>query len=251
MKVAIVTVGDEILAGDTRNTNAERLARRLNEQGVTVTRILTIPDDAELIAETVSDWAAQFDAVIVGGGLGGTHDDITMAAVADAFDRELVLEAEVRTALLEHLADYRDLDPAEVEPDDFDLDLNDWGATPEGGRPLQNPVGLSPGAVVENVYVLPGPSAEFEAMFETVADEFGGDAVSETLQTPAPEASLTGVLTEFRERFDLVVGSYPSRKGYNRLKVTGTDPEQVAAGMDWLRERVETVDEADESPEAS
>lgn len=251
MNVAIVTVGDEILAGDTRNTNAERLARRLNERGAAVTRMLTLPDDPELIADTVADWAATFDAVVVGGGLGGTHDDITMAAVADAFDRELVLEDEVRAALLEHLADYRDLDPAEVKPDDFDLDLFDWGATPEGGRPLQNPVGLSPGAVVENVYVLPGPSAEFEAMFETVADEFGGDAVSETLRTPAPEASLTGVLTEFREQFDLVVGSYPSRDGYNRLKVTGTDPERVAVGMNWLRERVDTIDDAAGSGDAS
>jgi molybdenum cofactor synthesis domain-containing protein len=74
MDVAIVTVGDEILAGDTRNTNAERLARRLNERGATVTRILTIPDDLDLIAEVVADWAAEFDAVVVGGGLGGTHD---------------------------------------------------------------------------------------------------------------------------------------------------------------------------------
>ena len=245
MDVAIVTVGDEILAGDTRNTNAERLARRLNERGVTVTRILTIPDDPELITDTVADWSDQFDAVIVGGGLGGTHDDITMDAVADAFDRDLVLEDKVYEALIEQMADYRGLDPAEVDADDFDLTLSDWGETPEGGRPLRNPVGLSPGAVVENVYVLPGPPAEFEAMFATVADEFGGDAVSETLRTPAPEASLTEVLTEFREQFDPVVGSYPSRDGYNRLKVTGTDAASVEAAIDWLRERVETVDEDD------
>ncbi|MFB6221917.1 MAG: competence/damage-inducible protein A [Halolamina sp.] len=246
MDVAIVTVGDEILAGDTRNTNAERLARRLNERGATVVRILTIPDDRDLITDTVAEWSREFDAVVVGGGLGGTHDDITMDAVADVFDRDLVLEDEVRDHLLETMADYRDLDPEAVNEDDFDLDLADWGATPEGGRPLLNPVGLSPGAVVENVYVLPGPPAEFEAMFDTVADEFGGDAVSETIQTPAPEASLTEVLSDFRERFGLVVGSYPSREGYNRLKVTGTDPERVEAGIAWLRDRVETVDDGDE-----
>ncbi len=243
MDVAIVTVGDEILAGDTRNTNAARLARRLNERGATVVRVLTIPDDRDLIADAVAEWAREFDAVVVGGGLGGTHDDITMDAVADVFERDLVVEEEVREALIEQLADYRDRDPAEVDPDDFDLDLADWGATPEGGRPLLNPVGLSPGAAVENVYVLPGPPAEFDAMFDIVADEFGGDAVSETLQTPAPEASLTAVLSNFRERFDLVVGSYPSRDGFNRLKVTGTDPGSVDTGIAWLRDRVETVDD--------
>ena len=242
MDVAIITVGDEILAGDTTNTNANRLAGRLNERGATVSRILTIPDDPALIAETVADWATQFDAVIVGGGLGGTHDDITMDAVAAAFDRELTLDPEVEQALLESMADYRDVAPEELSRDDLELDFEAWGATPEGGRPLLNPVGLSPGAVVENVYVLPGPPAEFEAMFETVAAEFGGDAVSESLETTAPEASLTDTLSAFREAFDLVVGSYPSSEGNNRLKVTGSDPETVREGVGWLRERVSTPD---------
>ncbi|QKY18856.1 competence/damage-inducible protein A [Halolamina sp. CBA1230] len=240
MEVAIVTVGDEILAGDTRNTNAERLARRLDERGATVARMLTIPDDRELIAGIVDDWRRQFDAVIVGGGLGGTHDDVTMAAVADAFGRELVLEAEVREDLIEHMADYEGVDPDDLDPAEVDLDLEAWGATPAGARPLLNPVGLCPGAVVENVYVFPGPPAEFEAMFDLVAEAFGGDAVSETFETTAPEGSLTDTLDQFREQFDLVVGSYPSRSGRNRLKVTGSDPDAVAEGVDWLRERVAT-----------
>ncbi|GAB7094996.1 competence/damage-inducible protein A [Halolamina litorea] len=242
MDVAIVTVGDEILAGDTRNTNAERLARRLNERGANVARMLTIPDDRELIADVVADWREQFDAVIVGGGLGGTHDDITMDAVGDAFGRDLGLDADVREDLLDRMAEYRGVDRDDLDPDSLDLDLHAWGATPEGSRPLLNPAGLSPGCVIENVYVLPGPPAEFEAMFELVAEEFGGDAVSTSIETTAPEASLTDTLDAFRERFDLVVGSYPSTEGNNRLKVTGTDPERVAEGIEWLRERVATPD---------
>ncbi|WP_049981219.1 competence/damage-inducible protein A [Halolamina rubra] len=243
MDVAIVTVGDEILAGDTRNTNAEWLARRLDERGATVVRMLTIPDDAGLIADTVADWARQFDAVVVGGGLGGTHDDVTMAAVADAFGRELTLEEEVREDLIAHLADYRGVDADALDPEEIDLDLAAWGATPAGARPLLNPEGLCPGAVVENVYVFPGPPAEFEAMFASVAEEFGGDAVSETFETTAPEGSLTGTLATFRSRFDLAVGSYPSTEGRNRLKVTGDDAEAVAEGVEWLRERVPRPDE--------
>jgi len=247
MDVAIVTVGDEILAGDTRNTNAERLARRLDEQGASVVRMLTVPDDAGLITDTVADWSAQFDAVVVGGGLGGTHDDVTMDAVADAFGRGLVLDDAVRQDLIEHLADYRGVDPSELDPAAVDLDLTAWGATPEGARPLFNPEGLCPGCVVENVYVLPGPPAEFEAMFELVAGEFGGDAVSESLETTAPEGSLTELLGQFREQFDLIVGSYPSTEGLNRLKVTGTDEERVATGAQWLRERVATERSTDSS----
>lgn len=243
MDVAIVTVGDEILAGDTENTNAAWLARRLNERGVTVTRMLTIPDDPALITEAVREWAAQFDAVVVGGGLGGTHDDITMDAVAAAFDRELVVEEAVRRDVVQSVADYRGVDPEKLDPKQLDLDVAAWAAIPEGSRPLLNPVGLSPGCVLENVYVFPGPPAEYTGMFETVAEEFGGDVVSDQLYTPSPEASLLPVLAEFRERFDLVVGSYPSRDGPNRLKVTGTDEDAVAEALDWLRERVETVDD--------
>lgn len=242
MEVAIVTVGDEILAGDTQNTNAAWLARRLTERGASVGRLLTIPDDATLITETVRGWAAQFDAVIVGGGLGGTHDDVTMAAVAAAFDRELVVPDEVRDDVVASVAAYRDADPETFSVEDVDLDVTDWSAVPAGARPLLNDVGLSPGCVVENVYVFPGPPEELKAMFESVAEEFGGDVVSEQFYTPAPEASLTAVLAEFRETFDLVVGSYPSREEYNRLKVTGTDPDRVADGVAWLSERVETVE---------
>jgi len=242
MDVAIVTVGDEILAGDTRNTNAERLARRLNERGASVRRMLTIPDDRALIGEIVADWREQFDAVVVGGGLGGTHDDITMDAVADAFGRELTLDDEVRSDLLASMAEYEGVDPDDLDPAAVDLDFHAWGATPEDSRPLLNPAGLSPGAVVENVYVLPGPPTEFEAMFETVAEEFGGDVVSRRLETTAPEASLTDTIDAFRETFDLVIGSYPASAGHNRLKVTGTDPERVDAAIEWLRERVATPD---------
>jgi len=191
----------------------------------------------------VTDWRGQFDAVIVGGGLGGTHDDITMDAVADAFGRDLVLESEVREDLIAHMADYEGVDPEDLDPAAVDLNLEAWGATPAGARPLLNPVGLSPGAVIENVYVFPGPPAEFEAMFDAVADEFGGDAVSETFETAAPEASLTDTLATFREEFDLVVGSYPSRDGRNRLKITGSDPDRVAEAIAWLRERVPLPDE--------
>lgn len=244
MDVAIVTVGDEILAGDTRNTNAERLARRLAERGARVVRMLTVPDDADLIAEVVADWREQFDAVVVGGGLGGTHDDVTMDAVADAFERDLLLDPEVRENLIAHVADYEGVDPDALDPAEVDLDLEAWGATPAGARPLLNRVGLSPGTAIENVYVFPGPPAEFEAMFDAVADEFGGDAVSDTFETAAPEGSLTDTLAAFREEFDLVVGSYPSRNGRNRLKVTGSDPDRVAEAIAWLRERVPLPDEA-------
>ena len=116
MEVALLTVGDELLAGDTVNTNATWLAERLSERGVTVARILTIPDERALIAEWVRTYSDEFDAVIVTGGLGGTPDDVTIDAVADAFDRDLVVSEQALAAVEERLADIGDAVP------DFDLD---------------------------------------------------------------------------------------------------------------------------------
>ncbi|WP_276279162.1 competence/damage-inducible protein A [Halorussus caseinilyticus] len=243
MEVAILTVGDEVLAGDTENTNATWLAGRLTDAGATVARILTVPDDRELVAETVREWADAFDAVVVTGGLGGTHDDVTADAIADAFDSELVVDETVREDVIATVAAYRDENPETVEAHELDLDVDAWAALPEGGRPVLNPEGLCPGCVLGNVYAFPGVPTEMRALFEAVADEFGGDVVSATLYTPQPEASLLGAIAGVRDRFDVAVGSYPATDERNRLKVSGSDSETVESAAAWLRERVEVVAE--------
>jgi molybdenum cofactor synthesis domain-containing protein len=243
MQVAVLTVGDEILAGDIENTNATWLARQLTERGVTVTRILTVPDDRAVIAETVGAWTDAFDAVVVTGGLGGTPDDVTMDAVADAVGVPLAVNDEAKADVEATIAAYRERYPdlAERYPD-LDLDVAQHASIPAGARPLLNTVGLSPGCVVDGVYVFPGIPEEMKAMFDGVAEEFGGSVVSELLYTDAPEGALTEQLLAVRERFDVAVGSYPSRGEPNRLKVVGEDGEAVAAAVAWLREHVETVE---------
>jgi len=243
MEVAILTVGDEVLAGDTTNTNATWLAGQLSNRGAQVVRILTVPDDHAVIRDTVTEWRAAFDAVVITGGLGGTHDDVTADAVAEAFGRDLTVDPSVREDVIETVAAYRDRNPELVEAHDIDLDVDAWASLPEGSRPLINPEGLCPGCVIENVYVFPGVPDEMKALFELVAGEFGGDTVSTTLYTPQPEGSMVDALAGVRERFDVTVGSYPNSETANRLKVTGTDPDAVDAAVDWLRDRVEIVDD--------
>jgi molybdenum cofactor synthesis domain-containing protein len=243
MEVAILTVGDEVLAGDTENTNATWLARRLTAAGATVARILTVPDDRAVIREHAEAWAAEFDAVIVTGGLGGTHDDVTAGAVADAFGRDLVVHPAVREDVIETVAAYRDRNPDLVEAHDLDIDVDAWAALPAGSRPLVNPEGLCPGCVLENVYAFPGVPAEMRALFALVAGEFGGDAVSTTLYTPQPEGSMVEAVAGVRERFDVTVGSYPSTETRNRIKLTGTDADAVDEAAAWLREHIDVVEE--------
>lgn len=249
MNVALVTVGDELLAGDTENTNATWLCRRLTERGVTVTRVLTIPDDRRVIADAVRDFSKTFDAVIVTGGLGGTPDDVTKVAVADALDRDMVVDSEVKEGIVAKADAYAEQYPDLADAYDLDLDFDAQAAIPAGARPLVTDESFGPGFVAGNVYAFPGIPDELYVMFEVVADEFDGGVVSESIYTPAPEGALNHVLEGARDRFDVSVGSYPGKGRIpTRIKVSGA-PDAVEKGIAWLRERVDVTEppEADDS----
>ena len=236
MEVALITVGDELLSGDTVNTNANWLAAALSERGVAVERILSIPDDRAEIAARVREYAADFDAVIVTGGIGSTPDDVTMEAVADAFDREMAPTELTRESVERRLAAIRE----RVPDREFDVDVAAEAAVPEGSRPLVTEAGLAPGCVVENVYVMPGIPDELKATFETVADEFAGDRRSRFLYTVEPESNIIEALEEAMTRFDVAVGCYPDREAdHNRLKVTATDDDALDDAAAWLLEHVD------------
>ncbi|MFC4542401.1 competence/damage-inducible protein A [Halosolutus amylolyticus] len=243
MNVAIVTVGDELLAGTTTNTNASWLAERITDRGSSVERILTIPDDRALIADSIDRWADAFDAVIVTGGIGGTPDDVTVEAVADGLGRDLVVHEGIRERLVEKAAAFREENPDLVAEYDLQLDVDAAASIPAGATPIVIDEGWAPGCIAGNVYAFAGIPDEMRAMFEQVADEFRGDATAETLYTPAPEGALHDALEAVTDRFDVAVGSYPrSEHRPGRIRVSGTDPGTVADAIGWLRKRVETTD---------
>ena len=242
MEVALLTVGDELLAGDTENTNASWLGRQLTAAGATVTRVLTVPDDESVIADAVSRYHDAFDAVIVTGGIGGTPDDVTKAGVAEAFGRDLVVPDDVRAHLEAKAEAFAADNPETVERYDMQLDLDAWASVPEGGKALLTAESFAAGCVVEDVYVFPGIPDELKAMYATVADAFDGDLTTETIYTPAPEGALVGYVTTAREEFPVAVGSYPRKADApGRVKIAGDDPVAVAEAAAWLRERIETV----------
>ncbi|MES3516630.1 MAG: molybdopterin-binding protein [Natronomonas sp.] len=226
MDVAVVTVGDELLSGDTVNTNAAWLGSELTSRGANVERVTVVPDRIEDISDVVRRYAEAYDAVIVTGGIGPTHDDVTVNAVAEALDRPM----EQHEAVLSWL---------ESEGGYSRGDLTDGTAElPAGSRPLHNRVGVAPGCVVEDVYVLPGVPAEMKGMFETVADEFSGRRRhAETVSVDEPESMLIDRFEELEAEFDVTVGSYPGE--YVRVKIQANDEETASEAAAWLRQRVE------------
>ena len=228
MNVAIVTVGDELLVGATVDTNAAWLAEQLTARGCTVDRITTLPDRIEAIARVVDEYHADYDAVIVTGGLGPTHDDVTMDAVAAAFGRELETNDEAAAWLAER----------GYSADDLAAETTHL---PADCRPLANETGVAPGAVVESVYVLPGVPTEMKAMFESVADEFEGTPThTVTVDVDEPESALLDRFTELQEAFDVSVGSYPGESV--RVKITATSAAEAERAAEWVRERVTLVE---------
>jgi len=227
MNVALVNIGDEILSGDTTNTNATWLCERLDERGVDVERITVIPDRVSEIARVVNEYRVEYDALIVTGGLGPTHDDMTMEAVAAAYGREVESNEEALEWIVEE-GGYAREDLAEGT-----------SHIPAGARPLHNEVGVAPGCVGdEEVYVLPGVPAEMRGMFESIADEFVGEQrYVRTVTIDEPESALLARIEELRGRFDVGVGVYPGE--YVRVKLTGTDPDAVESAARWLHERVD------------
>ncbi|QKY17523.1 molybdopterin-binding protein [Halorubrum sp. CBA1229] len=228
MNAAVVTVGDELLVGDTENTNATWLCDRLDERGVVVRRVTVLPDEVGEIARVVNEYHAEYDTVIVTGGLGPTHDDVTMEGVAAAFGRGLEKNEEAAAWLADR----------GYSADDLAAETTHL---PADCRPLANEAGVAPGAVVESVYVLPGVPTEMKAMFESIADEFEGTPThTVTVDVDEPESALLERFTALQEEFDVSVGSYPGESV--RVKITATSAAEAERAAEWVRERSTLVE---------
>jgi molybdenum cofactor synthesis domain-containing protein len=229
---AIVTIGNELVSGDTVNTNGSWLARQLEALGVSVQLIAAVPDEIDRVAALVRAQAAAADVVIVTGGLGGTPDDITREAVAAAFGLPQEEDAEVAGRLRARFAG----DPEYAAR---------WARLPAGSRPLENPLGGAPGFVVETVYVLPGLPSEMRAMFELIAGELGTGSPIDSWRRSyrTTESRIVGVLEAMAERHpEVLVGSYPSFGSSGpevEVVVKSSDRDELAAAAAWIESALE------------
>lgn len=228
MDAVIVCIGDELLSGDVDDLNSTWLARGLTGMGTAVARIEIIPDDVDVIARTIQGIEA--GRIVVTGGLGPTHDDVTRQAVARAFGRGLARDPEA-VKVVEASAARRGRSPLPASYAMADI--------PENSRVIPNPVGAAPGFVVDGrAYVFPGVPSEMRAMFELVREEFRGPGILvDWLETAKPESALVGDLNRAVALFpEVKFGSYPS--GVVRIKMKSCDAARLRAAKEWLSERI-------------
>ncbi len=138
---AILTIGDEILIGQVTNTNAAFIGQKLSEAGIEVTRTLVVGDDADEIMRAFREYSGEFNVVLVTGGLGPTHDDITKKVVADFFNVKLVMNDAVLANVTDRLS-RRNIPVRKVN--------QDQALVPEGCTVLMNYWGTAPGMLFEN-----------------------------------------------------------------------------------------------------
>ena len=227
---AILLIGNEILSGKVEDENARFLTRELRALGVALRRIEVVPDVTEEIADSVRTLSPRFDAVFTSGGVGPTHDDVTLKAVADAFGMEIVrhagLEALLRAGYGDRLHE-RDLHMADI-PAGARLEHGPGGPVGDARAPW-------PVVVVRNVWVLPGVPSIFRRKFEAVRELFRASPIhGRALFSRAGEGHIAGALDEAVAAFpEVEIGPYPHPEARDyRVKIT-------IDGRDGARLRVE------------
>jgi molybdenum cofactor synthesis domain-containing protein len=207
----IILIGNEILSGKIQDANAVYLCRELRALGVDVRRISVIPDEVQLIAEEVLVFSREFDVVFTSGGVGPTHDDVTIEGVARAMTVPVVRHP----ALVELLERYYRGKVTEAALRMAEI--------PEGAELVGGETVRFPTVMMRNVYVLPGVPEIFRAKFEALRERFRDQPIHlKNVFVSIGEGTLADYLNRLLGDFPLLqLGSYPefSNPEY-KVKVT-------------------------------
>ena len=233
---AALVIGNEILSGKIADANVSELAKVLRAVGIRLERVVMLPDEIEVLAEAVRELSARFDVVFTSGGVGPTHDDVTIDAVARAFELDVVESPEL-AALLRGVYGDRITEAHLL-----------MARVPVGSALCAAPDVEWPTPVTKNVWMLPGIPDLFRLKLLTVRAWLRGPApfVSRSLFLRLEEPFLKPLLDAVVARHPSVeIGSYP--KWFDptyRTLVTFDAPDGDAAGaaLEDLRALVAPAD---------
>ena len=237
INAGLIIIGNEILSGRTRDANLAIIGKRCDALGIRLAEARIIADEEANIVETVNACRSMFTYVFTTGGIGPTHDDITAASIARAFDVELVRNDDA-VAALDRYYEPRFLTEARLKMADI----------PAGARLIDNPVSGAPGFQLDNVFVLPGVPAILEAMFEGLTHRLVGGApiLTDNVTTHLSESQIAAELGAVQEQYpDVSIGSYPffrkGKLGVN-LVLRGTDAARISAVLYELQVMITRLD---------
>ena len=223
---AALIIGNELLSGKIADKNLVVLAQTLRSLGVSLRRVVMVLDDLDVIAEEVRELAASHDWLFTSGGVGPTHDDVTIDAVAKAFGVTVSMSPKLEGMLRGYYQE-------RVTASHLLM-----ARVPEGARLAASEANPWPAVVLKNVWMLPGVPEIFASKMTLVRGELAGSrpylsfAVLTTLDEGQLKPMLDQVVEEYR---DVDIGSYPkwSEPDYRtKLTFDGFDEARVRAARD-------------------
>ncbi len=202
---ALLVIGDEILSGRTQDKNIAQVATWLNRQGIRLAEVRVVPDDLQRIADAVNVLREAYDYLLTTGGIGPTHDDITVDSIAAAFGVPVVVHPEARRILEAYYETRGGVTEARMR----------MARVPDGAELIPNPLSGAPGVKMENVYILAGVPSIAANMLEALDGklEGGRPMVSVTVGAYAAESEVADLLRETEAAHSgVAIGSYPFSK---------------------------------------
>ena len=220
---ALLVIGDEILSGRTQDKNVGQVALWLNGQGIRLSEVRVVPDNQDRIAVAVNELRVGYDYLFTTGGIGPTHDDITVDSIAAAFGVEVIIHPEARRILEAYYVSRGGVTDARLR----------MARVPEGAELIPNAFSGAPGVRMGNVYILAGVPSIAANMLQALDGklEGGRPMVSLTVGAFAAESEVADLLRETEAAHPgVAIGSYPfMRDGVHGANfVMRSDDEDLA-----------------------
>ena len=198
----LAVIGDEILSGRTQDRNIAQVATWLNVQGIRLAEVRVVPDVEERIVEAVNALRKANDYLFTTGGIGPTHDDITVDAIAKALGVGVVVHPEARGILERYYADKGGVSEARLR----------MARVPEGAELIRNTLSGAPGIRLGNIFILAGVPHICAGMLDALTGtlEGGKPLVSVTVGAWAAESEVADLLRQAEQAHEgIAIGSYP------------------------------------------
>ncbi len=222
---ALIVIGDEILSGRTHDKNIAQIATWLGVQGIRLKEVRVVADDTPAIVEAVNTLRVKHDYLFTTGGIGPTHDDITVDAIAEALGVGVVVHPEARTILEGYYESRGGLNEARLR----------MARVPEGADLIPNRYTGAPGIRHGNVFIMAGVPQITAGMLDALSGTLEGGALmlSETLGCWCAESEVAELLrlTE-KDHVTCQIGSYPFWKegrGGANFVIRSVDADDLAA----------------------
>jgi len=233
-------IGDEILSGRTQDRNVAPIAGWLNLQGIRLAEVRVVPDEIDRIAAAVNALRAAYDYLFTTGGIGPTHDDITVDAIAAALGVPVVVHPRARAALESHYAGRGGVTGARLR----------MARVPDGAELIENAATGAPGIRIGNIFILAGIPHVASMMLEALSGRLEGGLplLSRTIGCWVPESEVAELLGETeRDHPGCQIGSYPffrEGRGGANFVVRSTDAAALEACRADLIGRLEAAGRA-------